>query len=86
MEQVNTHKTYQPINCNYYDELEAMATFRKVVDIQYYLEDGSIETIQGQIVDFRVVASVEFMILKSGQEIRLDYLVSADGKEVPGAC
>lgn len=85
MEKSST-QTYQPINCNYYDELEAMATLRKLVKIEYYNETGDTLEQEGQIVDFQIKDRIEYMILKSGNEIRLDYLIAVDGKPLPKAC
>ena len=79
-------QTYQPINCNYYDELEAMATLRKVVNIEFYGESGESLSHEGQIIDFRIKEGAEYMILKDGKEIRLDDLIAVDGKPLPNAC
>ena len=79
-------QVYQPINCNYYDELEAIAVKRREVDIQYLDQQGQSQTINTRILDFRTANKEEFAILENGMEIRLDYLVEVDGKPVILSC
>ncbi len=78
--------TYVPISCSYYDELEALATLRRTVAIVYQAPGTPKQTIQARIVDFRTENKVEYMLLDNGLEIRLDWLIAADGKPVPKAC
>lgn len=76
-------KAYIPINCSYYDELEAIATRRKTVEITYRGAEDQLLTISARIVDFKIIEKTEYMILADEQKIRLDYLVSVDGKPLP---
>lgn len=80
--------SYTPIDCNYYDRLEAHATLRQRVSIEYYGDGVSKITVlkNALIVDLQTRNKVEFMILEGGQEIRLDKLIAVDGKEVPKSC
>ena len=75
---------YIPIDCNFYDILEANATRRRFVRIQYFSEIQEFLTVDAIIKDLYVREKVEFMLLSTGVEIRLDRLVSVDGKMVPG--
>ena len=75
--------TYIPINCSYYDELEAIATLRKTVCIQYKDEAGAELQVEAKITNLYSKDKEEFMVLDNGLEFRLDRLVSADGKPVP---
>lgn len=75
---------YIPIECSFYDVLEAAATQRRRVALQYFnnlrqlcLESGVIDT-------FFVRDKVEFMCLKSGEEIRLDHVIRLDDLPAPG--
>ena len=75
---------YKPIDCNFYDELEAAATLRRRVALQYFndlrqlcLESGVIETLF-------IRDKVEYMRLKSGEDIRLDHIIRIDNKQAPG--
>jgi Rho-binding antiterminator len=77
---------YRPINCNYYDELEAIATLRKRVPIIYESKNGPI-TVEGVgIRDLYTKDKEEFLVLTNGQTIRLDFLIEVDGKPVIKAC
>ncbi|WP_367390957.1 hypothetical protein [Lewinella sp. LCG006] len=73
---------YQPINCSYYDELEAMATLKKVIPIVYRNDRGEEVLIATRITNLYTRNKEEFMVLENGLEFRLDRLVSADGKVV----
>ena len=78
--------TYIPINCNYYDKLEAWAVLRQDVVIDHWLENGEEAQLKGRIVDFFIKEKAEYMKLADGQEIRLDYLIAVNGEEVPKSC
>ena len=71
---------YIPINCSYYDELEAIATLRSIVDIAYQLPDGTPHTDRTRIVDLFTRDKEEFMVLENDTTIRLDAILSIDGK------
>lgn len=73
---------YRPINCSYYDELEAIATLKKVVSIVYRDEQGEEVSATTRITNLFTRKKEEFMVLENGTEFRLDRLVSADGKVV----
>ena len=78
---------YTPINCSYYDELEALATLKKPTQIVYRPSgDSDQETIQGVIKTFIIKEKIEYLQLTDGQEIRLDWLIEVDGKPLPNAC
>ena len=77
---------YHPINCSYYDELEAYATLRKTVRIDYLTPTGEAASIDARIVNLYTLNKEEFMVLDNQQEIRLDRLRSVDGKVVPLTC
>lgn len=77
---------YRPINCSYYDELEAIATLQKRVRVVYEGQDGP-QTIEGVgISNLYSKEKEEFVVLTNGQIIRLDYLIEVDGKPVIKAC
>ncbi len=79
-------KAYQPINCNYYDELEALATLRKKVVLEYYGASGERQSVESRIVNLYTRAKEEFMELEDGIVFRLDRLIRADGKLVQLSC
>ncbi len=78
-------ENYVPINCDYYDELEALATIGKQVRIVYQ-ENGEQSEARGIIKDLFTENSVEYMKLDTGFVIRLDKLVEVDGKVAPNVC
>lgn len=87
VESVSKNKMrYQPISCSYHDELEAIATLRKEVLIQYKDQEGHVRELTARIRTFQTRAGEEFMILNCGHEIRLDRIISVDGKLLSGYC
>jgi Rho-binding antiterminator len=77
---------YQPIDCNFYDILEANAVLRKQVEIIFLDEHKALQTVQAVIKDLYIKEKAEYMKLANEQEIRLDRLISVDGKELNGSC
>lgn len=71
---------YVPINCNFHDHLEALATFHKQCQIVYQTADGKIIETLGTIADIYTKNKEEFTVLGSGKIIRLDRLLEADGQ------
>lgn len=78
--------TYIPIDCHFYDELEALATLREEALILYVADSGENLTVTSLIKDFFIVDKVEYMLLANGMEIRLDAIVSVNGMERPVGC
>lgn len=76
--------SYQPIDCNFYDILEANATRGRYIRIQYFSEIQEFLTVDAIIKDLYIKDKAEYMLLSNGSEIRLDRLISADGELVPG--
>ena len=77
---------YKPISCDYYDELTILTMRHTVCPIVFKKEDGTETLINMAIKDVFTRSGEEFLLLSNGEEIRLDYLVSADGKVVPMSC
>ena len=77
---------YIPINCSYYDELEAAATRQREVVIAYRNEEGEVQEVTTRIKDLYARNKEEFMVLENGLSFRLDRLVSIDGKVPPAVC
>ncbi len=65
---------YTPISCHFYDELEAIAVKKIKVKIIYIQEEKEIE-IEDFIIDFKNFNKEEFLVLSSGQYIRLDKII-----------
>lgn len=82
---MKNERKYIPINCGFYDELEAAAVKKKNVSIIYIAEDKTAETM-GMIENIYSKNNIEFLLLSSGIKIRLDDIVSLDGKRLSNYC
>ena len=74
---------YQPINCNYYDEIVLVIMRRKKCLIHFYNEEKIEEKLKALIIDVYARDKVEYMKLEDGKEIRLDQLIALDDKKRP---
>ncbi|MGR6035185.1 MAG: hypothetical protein ACU4EQ_10495 [Candidatus Nitrosoglobus sp.] len=71
---------YVPISCDLHDRLEALATLGKRCKIVYRATNGeTIETLN-TIADIYTKNKEEFVVLGSGESIRLDMLIEVDGQ------
>ena len=71
---------YQGVSCSFYDELEALATLHRICTIRYRTETGAATSIESKIIDLYTANKSEFLKLQDETEIRLDHLISVDGK------
>ena len=71
---------YKPIDCIYYDILEAHATTGDRITIAIKTENGRIKTFSDRIINLETRKGEEFMILESGNIYRLDIIVSINGE------
>lgn len=78
--------TYRPINCSFYDILEANATLKKTIRVVFLTTDGQQTETQGRIVNLFTKNKEEFVALSDGNLIRLDQLISVDGQQLEGFC
>jgi len=77
---------YTPINCSYYDQLEAWAVKRDWVNVTYLNDAGEFQIVRGVIKDLVTRNHQEFMLLSDGTSLRLDRLIEINGKPLPKAC
>ena len=79
---------YLPINCNFYDELEILAMSGQSCLIRYWKDLKYQEQVEitDTITTIKIVDKAEYLLLKKGTPIRLDQLISVDGKELKGYC
>ena len=73
-----TEEQYQPVSCDYHDELEAAAMHKTKVELEFELE-GVPQKEQGTIADVYTAEGAEFVkfVSDSGPvEIRLDKIIS----------
>jgi Rho-binding antiterminator len=71
---------YKPVNCDFYDELEALATFKRDCEIIFRADNDAKSIIRGKILDLYTREQVEYMKLDNDLEIRLDQIIEIDGK------
>jgi len=67
---------YTPIACSLHDQYEAAAVRRTMVEVSWRTGDGAEMSTESRIVDVRVRDGAEFLVLESGEVIRLDHIVS----------
>lgn len=73
---------YRPIDCNFYDELEAIATLGREAHLLYKKADGTSGEAVGKIVNLFAKNKEEFLVLDTGFELRLDHLISVNDKKL----
>lgn len=70
-------QNYTPIDCNFHDRIESLATLRRRVDIVHENETGSEAVAEGVIADlYTAPTKEEFLLMDDGTRIRLDRIVS----------
>lgn len=78
-----TEEPYQPVSCDYHDELEAAALHKKKVELEFDLE-GVVQKERGRIADVYTADGAEFVRFetKDGSlEIRLDQIIALKSDE-----
>ncbi len=74
---------YHPIDCNFYDELEAAAVKKINSKIIYNESQNEQNQHEGYIVDFIHINKAEYLVMADGFTLRLDTIVSLNDKEAP---
>ncbi len=72
------NERYEPISCDYHDQLEAAATLKKDVELEFDLE-GVAQKERGKIRDVYTTDGAEFVRFDTDSgplEIRLDKIIS----------
>ncbi|HEU4523042.1 MAG TPA: Rho-binding antiterminator [Thermoanaerobaculia bacterium] len=73
-----TEERYEPVSCDYHDQLEAAAMHKTEVELEFDLE-GVTQKDRGTILDVYTTDGAEFVKFASekGQvEIRLDHIIA----------
>lgn len=73
-------KDYIPIACELYDHLESCSVLKTVCDIESVDAKGKVSLVNSRIVDVFSKTGEEFIRLADGNLIRLDRIVSVNGK------
>jgi Rho-binding antiterminator len=80
------HTPYTPIDCAFHDEILSLATHRRVCQIIFMDDTGKEVSVSDQINDVYSRGSEEFLRLRGGPVIRLDRIVSVNGKFLHPSC
>jgi Rho-binding antiterminator len=72
------NQPYLPINCGFHDILLEKATLKIYCKIQYFSEIDEFITLNAVIKDIYTKNKEEFMLLATGEIIRLDKIVSVN--------
>jgi Rho-binding antiterminator len=73
-----SEENYEPVSCDYHDELEAAAMHRNVVELEFDL-DGVTQKERGRVEDVYTTNGAEFVRFAADAgplEIRLDHIIS----------
>jgi len=71
---------YNPISCEFFDQLN-VAMQRKIPSTVVYLKNEETkETVKGIVKTMEVVEGIEFLVLDSKEKIRLDTVLTFNGK------
>jgi len=70
---------YNPISCEFFDQLD-VAINRKIPSTIVYLEENEKFTVKALVKTLSVIDGKEFMILDTKQKIRLDKVLTFNGK------
>lgn len=73
-----TEERYEPVSCDYHDQLEAAAMHKSEVELEFDLE-GVTQKNRGRIADVYTANGAEFVKFESESgpvEIRLDQIIS----------
>lgn len=74
-----TQTSYRPINCEFHDLLEELATLRKAVRISYRDGEDVIERRDAVITDVYSRAGIEYLSLTVRETVRLDRIIEVSG-------
>ncbi len=78
-------QTYHPIQCSDYDLLESLATIGTRCSITY-AEEGLTRNVQAIIKDLVTENKQEYMLLDNGETLRLDTIISINGRHFSNVC
>lgn len=73
-----SEERYEPVSCDYHDQLEAAAMHKSTVELEFEL-DGVTQRERGRVEDVYTAGGAEFIRFASGAgplEIRLDHIIS----------
>ena len=75
-------RAYSPISCEFHDLLETRATTHAVTSVVFRNEAGDVERRSAVVNDVFARNGEEFLVLDSGDTVRLDRLLEVDGEKL----
>lgn len=69
---------YKQVSCNFYDQLTDLITVKKYVHVEYSSDIGEFLKQNTILKDIVLKEKQEYLVLNSGDEIRLDRLKKVD--------
>ncbi len=73
---------YQPVRCEVHNLLREYLTSSRLAEIVYRDDAGQVQTIHDVIRDLFSRAGQEFVFLGRGHMVRLDHILTIDGRAV----
>ena len=70
---------YTTISCEFFDQLN-VAMQRKIPSTVVYLENNEKKTLKGLIQTMSVIDGIEYVILNKNDQIRLDTVLTFNGR------
>ena len=70
---------YNPISCEFFDQID-LAMNRKIPSTVVYLDNDEKNTLKGLVETMSVIDGKEYMILNTGEKVRLDLVLTFNGK------
>jgi Rho-binding antiterminator len=70
---------YTPISCEFFDQLN-VAMKRNIPSTVVYLQNNEKKTIKGLIQTMSVIDGFEYLILNTKEQIRLDTVLTFNGR------
>ncbi len=78
----HSSNAYQPVRCEIHSLLREYLTCSKLAEIIYRDDAGQVQTTHDVIRDLFSRAGQEFVLLGRGQMVRLDHVLTLDGRAV----
>jgi Rho-binding antiterminator len=76
---------YKPVDCDFHDRLEELATLRQPARIAFRDERGEVREAEDRISDVYAADGVEYIRMEGGEEIRLDRIERVEGRHADGS-
>ncbi|WP_018478781.1 hypothetical protein [Pontibacter roseus] len=75
---------YKPIDPAFREELQALASRRAAARLQFYSDIGEFLTLHATLKELATKGEEEFLLLTTGEAIRLDRIARINDKPAPG--